>query len=427
MCWREVCGYIRRMPQRNILVVAIDGLRASALGAYGNTTFATPAFDRFAAESIALDWCYALSSHLSPTYRALWQSRHPLRAAPEADAASTLPGLLAAQGFRTTLITDEPELAVFSAAANFDNLLNVTPADSAVAPTTRVDTIADTSLARLFSAACDVVAAQGTSEREPAPQLVWIHSRGMYGAWDAPLELQETMRDEEDPPPIQEVAPPNLILADDHDPDVVFRYSSAYAGQVIALDACWSELIQAVEHAGTPEWLVVLVGVRGYSLGEHARIGGVDPRLYAEQLHVPALVRFPSGLGRLRRTGDLASHLDLLPTLADWSEVPPPPNSTAWEGTSWLPLARAPRVNWREALVFGDAAGSRAIRTAAWSLRRDATPDDGSAQSDSLEYLSELFVRPDDRWEANNVAKLCPDIVDELTDAIDDAQRQLSC
>ena len=49
----------------NILVVVVDGLRASALGAYGNTTFSTPSLDQFAAESLLFDWCYAGSPELS--------------------------------------------------------------------------------------------------------------------------------------------------------------------------------------------------------------------------------------------------------------------------------------------------------------------------------------------------------------------------
>jgi hypothetical protein len=34
--------------------------------------------------------------------------------------------------------------------------------------------------------------------------------------------------------------------------------------------------------------------------------------------------------------------------------------------------------------------------------------------SNGVATVSELFVRPDDRWEANDVAKLCPDVVEEL-------------
>ncbi len=62
-----------------------------------------------------------------------------------------------------------------------------------------------------------------------------------------------------------------------------------------------------------------------------------------------------------------------------------------------------------------------AIRTKSWCLRTSATDtDDMSAgeypasASDATSQQFELFVRPDDRWEANDVSKLCPDVVEEL-------------
>ena len=96
------------MPADNILVLVIDGLRASALGAYGNTTFPTPALDQFAAESFLLDFAFADSTDLPAAYRALWQSLHPLRPAAMSASTLSLPRLLAAQGYHTTLITDDP-------------------------------------------------------------------------------------------------------------------------------------------------------------------------------------------------------------------------------------------------------------------------------------------------------------------------------
>ena len=95
------------MPTRHILIVAIDGLRASALGAYGNTTFPTPALDEFAAESFLLDSCYAPSADLGDVYRACWQSVHPARPLAAEDAAPSLPRRLASRGYSTTLVTDD--------------------------------------------------------------------------------------------------------------------------------------------------------------------------------------------------------------------------------------------------------------------------------------------------------------------------------
>jgi hypothetical protein len=62
----------------------------------------------------------------------------------------------------------------------------------------------------------------------------------------------------------------------------------------------------------------------------------------------------------------------------------------------------------RQELVATASGGARVIRTAEWTLR---TGENAGESSET----AQLFVRPDDRWEANDVAALCPDVVDELT------------
>ena len=50
------------------------------------------------------------------------------------------------------------------------------------------------------------------------------------------------------------------------------------------------------------------------------------------------------------------------------------------------------------------AGAERAIRTPAWHFRGGDEP--------------ELFAKPDDRWEVNNVATRCPDVVEGLQEAL---------
>jgi hypothetical protein len=59
------------MPEQPILIVAVDGLRASALGAYGNTAFPTHALDELAAESFLFDSCFAPAAELPAIYGAV--------------------------------------------------------------------------------------------------------------------------------------------------------------------------------------------------------------------------------------------------------------------------------------------------------------------------------------------------------------------
>lgn len=360
------------MPEPNILVIAVDGLRASALGPYGNTSFATPALDELAAASLVCDWCFGESVDMPTICRCQWQS----------DAR--LIESLTQRGYEATLITDDAAVADFNGAGDFQDRV-VLP----VAEATRADDATDTAIGRVFAAASETL--ENAASR---PRMIWLHSRGMYGPWDAPLELQEELlaRDEGDPPPDDVIQPPDLWLDESSDPDAAFRWSCAYAAQMMALDACLTGLLRTIGEKDGQQWLVVLMGLRGFPLGEHGRIGGVDSRLYAEQLQVPLLWRLPRGRTKLSRSQQLVS-------LAD---VPAAMLSSIEGGFQTIE---------RDAVHSLGPASERAIRTAEWSLRCE--PASGESVS-AEETQCQLFVRPDDRWEANDVAGLCPDVVESL-------------
>jgi arylsulfatase A-like enzyme len=386
----------------NIFIAVIDGLRASALGAYGNTTYGTTALDCFAADSFLLDWCYATSPDLPDIYRSLWQSRITGRKA--GVQPLTLPRLFADHGYDTTLITDELLLSSFAVADDFAELVEIAQVNSAK----RAKDVSDTGLARLFGATLDQLAGRESDK----PSLIWLHARGMYGPWDAPLALQQLLLDDGDPPPVESVAPPDLEWKPTDDPDIAFRFATAYAAQVMVLDACWQTLFDAINASNQNPWLITLVGARGFALGEHGRIGGIDPRVYGEQVHVPWLVRFPNHRGRLARSGALTSHVDLLPTLFDWLGRPQEFSFSAFDGMSMLPLGSNSRSRWRDFIV-STSATAHSIRTASWCLREDFVADRAANESSEPEP-PELFVRPDDRWEANDVARLCPEVIEDL-------------
>jgi len=162
------------------------------------------------------------------------------------------------------------------------------------------------------------------------------------------------------------------------------------------------------------------LGSRGFPLGEHGTIGSIDRALSAEQLHVPCMIQIPHGLGKLARSAALASHLDILPTLLDVVGISIENNRV--DGRSLATEGGGGDSSGREWLLAGTGRGSIAIRTSTWCLRAEkgAGPDRVRPESEPHGENSEpmLFVRPDDRWEANDVSKLCPDVVDELTQLV---------
>jgi arylsulfatase A-like enzyme len=336
---------------------------------------------------------------------------------------------LSSRGYETVLISDDDGAISADAAGSFDEQVHV--ATSNAESLRRAREIAQTELARLFAATCDVIRRSANVPvadeiPEGRPRLIWVHSRGMYGPWDAPVHLQESLLDEGDPPALEKVTSPDIELSPAQNPDTAFRYHCAYAAQVVVLDACWTVLMETLvtaRHANP--WLVVLLGLRGFPLGEHGRIGGVDQRLYGEQLQVPWLMRCPTLQGALTRSPALTSHLDLLPTIVDVIDGGATEFPEDIDGTSILPLISRLTAPWRDWLVSTNETGGAAIRTPNWCLRQDAISPPDSTERLNSPAGGELFVRPDDRWEANDVAKLCPEVVEQLANTTRDMAQQI--
>src|SRR5436190_1026614 len=148
----------------NVLVIVVDGLRASALGAYGNTSYATPALDQFAAESLLLDWCFAPSPNLPDIYRALWQNP----TSDQSPLTPTLPRHFSSAGYNTTLVSDDHSLRTFAAAKEFDAIVQIASSLKTESTGKRADHSSETDLAQAFSAATEQV----VDVRQEDPRLV---------------------------------------------------------------------------------------------------------------------------------------------------------------------------------------------------------------------------------------------------------------
>jgi arylsulfatase A-like enzyme len=387
----------------NAIVLVVDRLHAGYVGAYGNTWIGTPSLDRLAVESAVFDQCLIESPSLADLCRAYWQGRHPLGGAAAPAASPSLPSLLRAAGVSTTLLTDEPAVARHPLAAAFDSVVPIElPESFRVA-----DETGQTHLVTCFARIIEDL------ERAREPLLLWCHLKGMGGPWDAPMELRLSYAEEGDPDPPDTAEVPCQMLEEDFDPDFLLGISQAYAGQVALVDTCVGALVDFLD--GSPlraSTLVALISARGFPLGEHRRVGDYDGSLYGELVHVPLWMRFPDSLGEAFRSDALVHPADLCPTLLDWWGVGQRPETPG--AASLLPLIReeAPWRRDRLCLVDGDA--ERAIRTPAWYLRDAGEPE-----------LPELFVKPDDRWEVNDVADRCEEVAELLRKAFSECETLL--
>lgn len=426
----------------NAIVLVVDGLHVAYSGAYGNTWVDTPRLDHLASQSLVFDQALVDSPQLAVLCRGWWQALGaivPPQVVPVEQA--TLMRRLHQADVATCLISDEPAVHGHPLAADFAERRRLALGD----PLELATSIHETRLA----AALAEVALWLESVGEPF--LLWVHLTGLRAAWDAPYALRQQFVEEDDElPPPRDVGVPCGRLHADHDPDELLAIRRAYAGQVAVLDACIGGLLEFVDQQPwAAQTLFSLLGARGFALGEHGRVGDADLALYDELVHVPWWLRLPRADRESIRTQALVEPADLAATLLDWWQLPAPAPPS--QGRSLLPLIDGDRDDWRDRLLLSGE-DDQAIRTAAWYLRRpssdrplgtdgvagpdaspaartagavSAPPEDAPAAREPHipDALPELYVKPDDRWEQNDVASRCSDVVEQLI-AVDDQCRQ---
>jgi arylsulfatase A-like enzyme len=406
------------MGRRSAVVVVVDRLGAGFLGPYGNTWLDTPHWNRLASESLLVETALADSADLGDAYRALWRGLHRLE--PILEGEKPLAELAAAAGYETLLVSDNPAVIDYRDANAFATQVQIdTDHDAVGASTADDEALTDTQLGRLFAEAI------GRVGELRSPALVWVHARGLSGPWDAPYAMRRRFADDEDPDPPDFVDPPRYDIAEGADPDELLGVVQAYAGQVTLVDAWLGALLEAIDSAAmtdantgdtsASETLVIVTSPRGYPLGEHGRVGPHDDpahdALYGELLQVPLLVRRPGGaLSRTQRFGQLG---DVAQTVADWLGLDM--QSSGRMADSLLALAE-PEESTHELkprqIALAVCANQRMVRTPAWMWR------ESNLASAGHESQHELFAKPDDRWEANEVASRCREVVEQLSAAV---------
>ena len=146
-------------------------------------------------------------------------------------------------------------------------------------------------------------------------------------------------------------------------------------------------------------------------------MGPCDGALFGETVQVPWLVQLPDAAGAGVRSQSLVEPADLWASLLDWWGIGETPRSPTAESVLRLvrqdgdvkgdsPIFAGRKIGPvpRDRLCLTGSHGQRAIRTPAWYLRGGLDP--------------ELYAKPDDRCEINNVASRCQEVVEDLQDVL---------
>ena len=462
----------------NVIVIACNGLHLGFLGAYGNSWIETPHIDRVAAEGVVFDGHFAENLTTIPTRRSWWTGRYGFADAdqgwtPLRPDEEILPDWLWSRGVRSAMVSDVPMLreaghgfgrgfdeVIWVRGAGYDPLilpgdprggrarvkdepgLRLPPEDD---PDRELWTARWEQLLRNRNAlktheeetaivARTVSAAIGWLDRlEPGPKVapfvLWLDLFAPHGPWDPPEhsrdlyateepdefetgeegdlveeedEAEETL---EDVPVLLDV--PAGAVGDVIDEVELLRLRRTYAGTVTQLDAQIGRLYETLKTQGRlDDTLIVLTSDQGEPLGEHGYVRRFRPWLYEEIVHTPLILRLPGGQHGGRRIPALVQTVDLAPTVLAALGLPA---VEGIHGHDLLPLARGEKTKVRDYACLGMDVEEFAIRTPGWylTLPIEVDPDDPPR-------LPELYRKPEDRWDQNDLAAEQPAIAEAL-------------
>ena len=431
---------------KNIICLLVDRLHIGYWGAYGNAEIETPTLDRLAAESFLADRFYVDTPDPVRQCRSWWRGEHTL----SKGSAPTIMVQLNAAGYRTVLITDDPDIAYSPDASDFSDV-QLLPTSDCVSDrstdTKPCDEIDETHLCGMLAT---IAATAESLAQSGVPYCLWCHLRGFDKTWDFPLFLREKYRGEDDPEPYTGVKPPffnqcrmqnaecGMVedASSDLSPDQVNDYRqsvvSAYAGGVTMFDELLEMLAEPLRTGELgDETLFLLAGIRGVLFGEHGIIGipqadlALAEPLASPLVQVPFAVRFPDDFGATVRSDALLQPHDITRLLYEWLELPLP--DTFQNTPNMLDLIREVPQNLHDRILIVASSDEIETSSATSSL---VTPSwfllerDPSATNADEQFA--LYVKPDDRWDVNNVADRCVEIVEQLVEVRDELLRQLA-
>jgi arylsulfatase A-like enzyme len=391
-----------------VLVLVARGLQAGAVGCYGNSWIDTPALDALAAGGVVFDRHFADAADPAGARRAWRSGRYhlpPLAGdGPSPDAPDVL-AALRSRGVYTCLIVDDSRTCPPEFASGWDEAERVAPSGE------------ETPLEATLEAARAVL--DRLADRDH--WLLWIDLATLLPPWEVPEEFQapyfmdepaedeeeEGEEPEEEPEPLTPLTDVETGPIDPADDTLYLRLQTSYAAAVTFLDAGIGQLLDDLRDRDD-DALVLVTTDCGQALGEHGYVGPYHPWPHDEIVHLPLLVCLPGAAQSGRRVAALTQAVDLAATLADAFGVSLP----SAHGHSLLPLIGGEGERVREYACSGLRTGAAvewALRTADWAF---LLPVRG--EEDEPARPPQLYVKPDDRWEVNNVLQHHLDLAERL-------------
>ncbi len=373
-------------PLPDVVLIAIDTLRADHISAYGAPR-PTPNIDALAASGTLFEQAISAASWTLPSFSSIFTSTFPWthgvetteRALP--NSLTTLGEVFAANGYRTLGFHSSGYVRpIFGFNRGFDEYTQsygLQRFKRRVAPSLK--------------------------GMAGVPLLLFVHT---YDAHDPYTSVPDDYHDLYTDPDYEDTKNLSGRLFSRLNEELILEEQDfqfirdEYDGGVRFVDDFLPTMFRLLDanRPGRPR-IVVFFSDHGESFGEHDNVGhGAGPR--AELTRVP-LIFAGSGIPSGRRVKEVSQTLDILPTLVDLLGLDGAPQEQM-QGRSLAAKFSddPPPMNPRSVALSGHH-GEFAIRTDAWSLLLDGE-------------TTELYHRKNDPLELKDVADDHPDVVERL-------------
>jgi arylsulfatase len=396
----------------NVLLIAIDTLRADHLGCYGYHRSTSPTIDGIARQTVLFDKFYAPAVPTQPSYTTTYTGQYPIAhgivshggAAVLSERAPFLPELLQKAGYTTCAVDSMRAMKPWFARGYefyIDPSLRLPHRHAATCE--QINARAIPWLGRhagekffLFVHYWEPHTPYVPPERyrglfykgdptDPAHDSLAPLSKQPFGEWWLQTwftQLPQPLRDAE------------YLVA-------------MYDSEIRYVDDGVADLLDALEHTGAAQdTLVVIFSDHGENMYRHG-VFFDHHGLYEGAIHCPLIVRWPGHGEAGTRIPHLVQHIDLSPTILDICgvEVPPPV-----EGSSLAPFITGESA----APLYDRLIAMECSWQAKWALRTDEYKLIVSReQGPDLHGKPprELYHLPSDPCELTNVAEERRDVV----------------
>ena len=399
----------------NVLLIAIDSIRADHMSCYGYHRLTTPHIDRFAQSATLFENTFSPHIPTTPAYASLLTGRDcfgtqvvalrhqgPLRA-----EVPTAAEIFREYGYNSTSVgfKGNPSSRGFDNYLEFPGWGSFKQGRSPKAQ--RLNEVTIPEIERLCA--------------DDKPWFVMLRHMDPHAPY-LPPEPYERMfyhGDEKDPDnrsmdPVLSFKPFGDFFKSWMPPGITDKdyIIAQYDGAIAYMDACIQSIFTALENLGELDnTIIALNGDHGETLYDH-ECWFDHHGIYDNVLHVPLIIRYPGAVPAGKRVAGYNQHKDLLPTLLDLAGLADraAEDGLGFDGDSLMELVNGDAASFDSEFYISECTWMRkhGWRTPTWKLMIALEPDF------HFKPPVELYNMVEDPDENRNLAAERPDVVASL-------------